>query len=112
MIQENCQALEVCAHLMNTHTIFYIVIKTKYTTHHIERLMASCRDRGRWKWIGETNSEAYYESGTNEEARTSHIDGGDLFPRIYFLRDSFINEFREWLNIRNLKITNIEAPKV
>jgi hypothetical protein len=110
MIHENCQGLEVCAHLMNTHTIFYIVIKTQYTTHHIERLNASCRDRGRWKWHGEINHDAY-ERGSRGEVDRSHIDGADLFPRIYFLRDSLINELREWLDIRGLKITNIEAPK-
>jgi hypothetical protein len=113
MIEENCQALEVCAHLMKTHTVSYIVIKTKYTTHHLEKLMASQRDRGRWGWIAETNHEAFMEmkSGRNEEARKSHIDGGDLFPRLYFLPASFLNEFREWLDVRGLRITNIEAPK-
>lgn len=111
MIDENVQALEVCAHLMKTHTVMYIVIKTKYTVHHIERLMASCRGRGRWKWFAETNIDEY-ERGSRGEAASSHIDGADLFPRQYFLQGSFINEFREWLNMRNLKITNIEAPKI
>ncbi len=98
--------------MMKTYSIHYIVIHTKFTTHHLEKLMPTCKDRGAWKWIGETKHEAFDEMGRGGEAGLSHIDRGDMFPRLYFLTDSFINEFREWLKCRELEITEIEAPKI
>jgi hypothetical protein len=104
--------IEILRAMMETYSTYYIVIKTKFTTHHLEKLMPTCKDRGKWKWIAETNHEAFEEMGRDGEARLSHVDGGDLFPRLYFLRDSFINEFNEWLKCRNLAVTDIEAPKI
>jgi hypothetical protein len=98
--------------MMKTYSIHYIVIHTKFTTHHLEKLMPTCHDRGKWKWIAETKPEAFEEMDNNEESRKSHVDRNDLFPRLYFLGESFINEFREWLKYRNLEITEIEAPKI
>lgn len=92
--------------------IFYIVIETKYTMLHIERLMGSCSDRGRWKWIGETKIDAYEERPIWEEASRSHIDGGDMFPRLYFLDDSLCNEIFAWLHKRNLEIIDVRMPKI
>lgn len=88
----------------------YIVIETEYTIHHIER--TNYQDRGKIKWIGETKSEAFKAMDTCEEARRSHIDGGDLFPRLYFLGTSFLMEFEEWLKARNLNITNIKEGQI
>ncbi len=98
--------------LMAAFSARYIVVKTKYTTHHIERLMPTCKDRGKWKWIAETNTEAYREMEKNDEARLSHIDRADLFPRLYFRDDSLMNEISHWMQIRNLIIIDIEAPKI
>lgn len=105
-------ALEALKHMMGLYSVSYIVIKTKFTVHHLEKLSRSVKDRGRWKWIGETSSLAFSEPLQDEEVYRSNIDGGDLFPRLYFLDSSFINEFREWLNMRNLEITALEAPKI
>src|SRR5580698_8832537 len=89
---------------------YYIVVKTKFTIHHIER--TNYTDRGKIKWIGETKMEAFDAMRDNEEARKSHIDGGDLFPRLYFHKDSFLKEFFTWLKIRGLIITDITTPEV
>jgi len=88
---------------------YYIVVKTKFTIHHIER--TNYTDRGKIKWIGETEFHAFKEMDHDEEARLSHIDGCDLFPRLYFHKDSFLKEFFTWLNIRGLTITDITTPK-
>jgi hypothetical protein len=88
----------------------YIVIKTKFTTHHIER--TNYTDRGKIKWFAETNIEACYALDNYEEARMSHVDSGDLFPRLYFHADSFLKEFFTWLKIRGLTITDITTPKI
>lgn len=37
----------------------YIIVKTLFTIHHIEKLLGSVRDRGRWKWIAETDMKAF-----------------------------------------------------
>jgi len=92
--------------------IYYIVIDTKYTRLHIERLMGSCSDRGRWKWIAETKTDAYEEHPLSVEASRSHIDGGDMFPRLYFLDDSLCNEIFSWLHKRNLEIIDVRVPKI
>lgn len=89
---------------------YYIVVKTKFTEHHIER--TTYTDRGKIKWIAETRMEAFDAMRDNEEARTSHIDGGDLFPRLYFHKDSFLKEFFTWLKIRGLTITDITKPPI
>lgn len=94
---------DILALLLNTD-VKYFVIKTKYTTNHIEKLMVSCKDRGCIKWIAETNLAAY-DNGIIEkdaEAYRSHIDGADLFPRLYFNPQAFCIEFRAWFEIRKL----------
>lgn len=89
----------------------YFVVKTKFTDHHIER--TNYTDRGRWKWIAETNMAAWDAMDKNdEEARRSHIDGGDLFPRLYFNDDCFLKEFNTWLAVRGLDITDIVVPEI
>ncbi len=98
--------------LMATFSARYIVIKTKYTIHHIERLMPTCKDRGKWKWIAETNTAAFKDMEDYAEARQSLIDNGDLFPRLYFRDDSLMNEISHWMQMRNLIIIDIEAPKI
>lgn len=108
----NAEIYYVLKELLSTFSARYIVIKTKYTTHHIERLMPTCKDRGRWKWIAETDMEAFEEMEKNDEARLSHIDRADLFPRLYFRDDSLINEVWDWLRMRNLTIIDIKAPKI
>jgi hypothetical protein len=89
---------------------YYIVVKTKFTTHHIER--TTYTDRGKIKWIAETDIDAFDAMSCDEEARQSHIDGGDLFPRLYFHKDSFLKEFFTWLKIRGLTITDITTPQI
>lgn len=98
--------------MMETYSVRYIVISTKFTKHHLEKVAGTNSDRGKWKWIGETNMEAFEAMKNNDEARRSHIDGGDMFPRFYFLKSSFIAEFNEWLKARNLVVTDIEAPQI
>ncbi|HMG68277.1 MAG TPA: hypothetical protein VK588_11350 [Chitinophagaceae bacterium] len=110
MSEINKTALEVVSRLLNNN--FYIVIETEYTKHHIERLMPTCKDRGRFKWIAETKGEAYGAKGLKKEARFSHIDNADLFPRLYFRDESLINEISDWLKMRNLIIINVELPNI
>lgn len=89
---------------------YYIVVKTQFTEHHIER--TNYTDRGKIKWFAETRLEAFDAMKDNEEARRSHVDGADLFPRLYFNKDSFLKEFFTWLKIRGLIITDITTPKI
>ncbi len=104
---------EIFKELLQTHSVFYITVETKYTMHHIERLMGTVRDRGRWKWIAETKAEAFDAiEMIDEEARRSHIDEADLFPRYLFLDTSMHDELFAWLAIRALPIVNIKAPKL
>lgn len=72
----------------------YIEVEATSTRHHIEMLMPSVSDRGRYKWIAE---------GEN-------VDCADCFPRLYFLQDSFSEEFNAWLAVRNQKIVAINVP--
>lgn len=91
----------------------YIVIDTKFTKLHIERLMGSVRDRGRWKWIAETNLDAYDAmAAKEEEARRSHVDNNDLFPRLFFNDECLIQEVFSWLKVRDLTVTDITTPKI
>jgi hypothetical protein len=101
---------QVLIDLLNNFNVCYIVVKTKFTTHHIEKLLASCKDRGTIKWIAETETDAWEHMSVNEEARRSHIDGGDIFPRLYFLPTNFVSEFLMWCKVRNLAIQDISAP--
>jgi hypothetical protein len=88
----------------------YIIIETKWTIHHIERTTYS--DRGKIKWIAETKSDAYEAMKDDEEARMSSIDHCDLFPRLYFLATSFVNEFGAWLDARGLQPTSIKHGEI
>ena len=89
----------------------YIVIETEYTSHHIER--TGYQDRGRIKWIAETKPGAFRHMDNHvDEACRSYIDSGDLFPRLYFLGQSFLMEFEAWLKARDLTITNIKKGEV
>jgi hypothetical protein len=103
------EGLAVIYDMMSLFQQRYLVIHTQYTIHHIER--TTYTNRGRWRWFAESKPEAFeqMEKEGEGEAYRSHIDDCDLFPRLYFLDNSFIEEFRSWLNCRNLKITNIEA---
>jgi hypothetical protein len=104
-------AKEVLRHILKIHIARYIVVETKYTAHHIELLSGTCKDRGRYKWIAETKVDAWDNVERDDEARRSHVDGGDLFPRVYFFDDSLCNELFMWLKVRNLAVTDITTPK-
>lgn len=97
--------------ITNTDTR-YIVVKTKYTTHHLEKLLGSGNDRGTLKWMAETSINDYEKGLENKdkEVYSSHIDGADLFPRLYFLTTNFCSEFQCWLSTRNLSIIEIKVP--
>lgn len=100
---------DVIRTMMHSYSVGYITIETQCTIHHLERLMPTCRDRGRWKWLAETKADIF--DSDNEEWQRSNIDHADCFPRLYFKEDSFLNEFREWLRVREIEITDIKAPK-
>ena len=108
---DNQLSMEVFRSMMKIYTIRYIVIETAHTMHHIERLSLNCKDRGRWKWLAETK-EGAFNGDMNGEDKRSFIDHSDLFPRLYFRDESLINEFFEWIKMRDLKITNVKAPKI
>ena len=107
-MSENEQILKA---ILSRQVAAYIVVETKYTTHHIERLMPTAKDRGRYKWIAEMKVEAWDDAERSDEARRSHIDAGDLFPRLYFLDDSLCNELFMWLKMRDLEVINITTPR-
>lgn len=88
----------------------YIVVETKYTINHIERTLY--KDRGRIKWIADTKYEAYDVMDNDEEAKRSHIDRHDLFPRLYFSAECFLKEFDLWLSARNLDITECREGSI
>lgn len=102
---------EVLDNLMKQPTASYIIVKTKFTKHHIERLSSSQRDRGKWKWIAETTNEGLDRGNRTEEARRSHIDSGDCFPRFYFLDQSLREELRAWCVLRDVEVIDIKAPR-
>jgi hypothetical protein len=85
----------------------YGIIETNFTIHYIEKIMASAKDRGSFKWFAETKWKPYQEAvlEDNPEAFKSHIDGADMFPRVYFLSETLISEMGIWFEIRNLQIT-------
>lgn len=104
--------------LMSSYDVRYITFETKFVIHHIEKLMPTARDRGRWKWIAEMKP-AYWDALTEkqskedyEEAQRSHIDDKDLFPRFMFLTESLINELFAWCEVRQTPITEIKTPKI
>ena len=66
---------------------YYIVVKTQFTEHHIER--TNYTDRGKIKWFAETRLEAFDAMKDNEEARRSHVDGADLFPHFTSTKIAF-----------------------
>ena len=114
----NLDSLDVLRSMMNTYSIRYIVAETNYTRHHIERLMPTCKDRGKWKWSPEPSfPNVHYKTDEDakrhvEESLRSNIDGADLFPRLYFFDSSFLAEFGEWLRVRDLKLIDIKAPSI
>lgn len=103
---------EILRNLLLSPSNLYVVARTKYTIHHIEKLTASCKDRGRFKWLAETDMKAWDENIKDDEIRRSHIDSCDYFPRVYFSLDCFLVEFSAWLQMRNLEITDIKVPKL
>jgi hypothetical protein len=103
---------EVLKKLLTSQAFYYITVETKYTIHHIERLMGSCKDRGRYKWIAEMKVDCWKSMSKDDEAKRCHIDGGDCFPRLFFTADSMCNELFAWLQMRSLEVTTIESPKI
>jgi hypothetical protein len=102
--------VEILKNLLQTQ--IYIVITTKYTIHHIEKLSPSCKDRGKWKWIAEPIQPNQYENQQiDEEARLSHIDQSDLFPRLFFNDFCIMSEILSFLSTRGLNIIDIKCPK-
>lgn len=87
----------------------YLVIKTKHTNHYIERVTYT--DRGKFKWIAETEINAPLNE-KNAEWQRSFIDRQDLFPRLYFVISSLVVEMSAWLDARQLEITSAELVKI
>jgi hypothetical protein len=112
MPTENLLEHRECFSLLLKVYVPYIVVKTKYTTNHIEKLMPTCSDRGRWKWIAETNYDAFDKMRDDEEAQNSHIDGADCFPRFYFRDESLVTELFAWIMRRDLTIIQMETPPI
>lgn len=97
--------------ILDKKSMYYFVIETEFSRHHFEKISHSCKDRGKWKWIAETKLMGC--DSPNEEAIRSHVDPHDCFPRFYFLEESLVNEFLQWLDVRQLKITSfIENPTI
>jgi hypothetical protein len=88
-------------------TIKYMVVDTKYITHHVEKLLPTCRDRGSVKWIAESNMRYWQEVDTVPESRLSHIDGGDMFPRLYFGEENFCDELKRFNKIRGQELLTL-----
>lgn len=87
-----------------------IEFETEYTKHYIE--VRGYSDRGTLLWHAETKLEPYERDvGQKKAARTSHIDGADFFPRIYFLKSSLCEEIAAWLNCRGLTIISLNEWK-
>lgn len=102
---------EILKSLLNRQ--HYIVLETAYTKHHIEKLLFTCKDRGKWKWIAETKPNAWNGINNNDgEAQRSIIDSGDLFPRLFFRTESLITEIFCWLEERKLQVHDIKAPQL
>lgn len=101
---------EIFKQMLRLQVARYIVIETKYTEHHIER--TNYQDRGRYKWIAETKPNYWENVDKDKEAQRSHVDGADLFPRLYFLDESMVNELFAWLSARGLEVTDIKTPKI
>ena len=101
--------IDIFTNMIESKTFSYIVLETVNTLHHIERLSTSVADRGRYKWSAEMKASALLE--LNDEARRSHIDGADCFPRYFYLEQSLINEVFQFIIVRGLSIINIVAPK-
>ena len=93
------------------HLMFVcIVIETKFTIHYIER--TNYKDRGKIKWFAESKPEYWKCVDTDESARTSHVDGQDFFPRLYFTPEAFMFEFQAWLDARGLDITEVRHLQI
>lgn len=97
-------------YLVEGFDVYYIIVETDYTINHFEMVLASCRDRGCFKWIAETKKCAYIDGIKDERARLAHIDYSDCFPRFYFYSESLINEFSRWCVIRKQDIQLIKVP--
>ncbi len=101
--------------MLQTYSVPYITVETQYTIHYIEKMSINS-DRGRFKWIAEMKSN-YWDDITKSddsgaEARRSHIDGGDLFPRYIFLEENIVSELFEWFKVRRLYVTDIKEGKL
>lgn len=103
---------EVFDTLLRSQAIFYIVVETKFTVNHFERLMKTCADRGRWKWIAEMKNDAWEKRKLFREADRSQVDQNDFFPRFYFRDESLSSEFFSWIDARALNIVDIRTPKI
>lgn len=105
--------IDIFRNMIESKTSSYIVIETANTLHHIERLSTSVADRGRYKWSAEMKASAYVEVALNlsDEAKRSHIDEADCFPRYFYMEQSLINEVFQFIIVRGLSIINIVAPK-
>lgn len=90
----------------------YFIVETKWTINHFEKLLPSCRDRGKWKWIAETKCTAFNNQDDDPEIQRSFIDHQDMFPRLYFTEECLVNEFLQWLDVRRLPIINVEIKSI
>ncbi len=86
----------------------WLQVNTKHTLHIIEPIHFFCPKRGKIKWTA--TSQLIDSDG--EEIKRSLIDEQDLFPRYYFLKSSFLLEFLEWLDMRQLDITEVKEFKI
>ncbi len=82
----------------------YMVVESKYITHHIERLKGTCNDRGSVKWIAESNKRYWEDVDAIPDSRLSHIDESDCFPRFYFKTENFIDELEQFNTIRKQEL--------
>lgn len=99
--------------MLDTYSINYIVVKTKFTEHHIERLSAVDKAYGRFKWTVQVDiPEPIFSMQSETEAIRSTVENKDCFPRLFYHADSVSNELFSWIRARDLTITDIRAPKV
>src|SRR5580693_7995086 len=84
----------------------YIVLETKYTIHHVVRLVPSYKNNGKWKWSTETKPIMFNKIKEDDEAIRSYIDHNSGFPRYFFNIECLLKELESWLSERELELQN------
>lgn len=75
--------------LLNDPDNIGIRIEGENSTHYVERIMPSANDRGNFKWFAESKDHVQLT-----------IDGGDLFPRVFFKATTLVEEMYAWAERR------------